>query len=331
MAVALDNFDIGQKKTYVVAGTTVGLVLAIVTFVARLYTRLTFNKALYREEWWMGAAVLVTCGATYRWIGAKRGRCVLLGSEKRLQPIDIFCIKTSIILFYIRIFDTPRFKLVAFIVWIYTLLLAISIWFATLFECRPISFFWDKDQEGGVCVKNPLITIGLTSGVLSCVGDVVIFLMPIPALSKLRLEPKKKGGLIAIFLLGLSVVCTSFIRWVALLGTDTNITVAQVEAGVWTFLEAAVGITCANLPLMAPLFRRCVGSASSGRFNRDQGPSEVSTIGTARMAGKRGQNYQFSMLESLTGSEVELANPSHTAPRSTEAQAPLISEDSMYV
>lgn len=146
---------------------------------------------------------------------------------QRLQPINIFCIKTSIILFYIRIFDTPRFKLVAFIVWIYTLLLAISIWFATLFECRPISFFWDKDQDGGVCVNNPLITIGLTSGVLSCVGDIVIFLMPIPALSKLRLEPKKKGGLIAIFLLGLSVVCTSFIRWVALLGIDANITGEQ--------------------------------------------------------------------------------------------------------
>lgn len=63
MAVALDNFGVDQKQTYVVAGTTVGLVLAIVTYVARLYTRLTFNKTLYREEWWMGAAVLVTCGA----------------------------------------------------------------------------------------------------------------------------------------------------------------------------------------------------------------------------------------------------------------------------
>ncbi|OAA67789.1 CFEM domain-containing protein [Akanthomyces lecanii RCEF 1005] len=240
MAVALDNFGVGQKQTYVVAGTTVGLVLAIVTYMARLYTRLTFNKTIYREEWWMGAAVLVTCGAAvclfYQLtVGLAqnvddvsnsdlRKFMIALWMMQRLQPINIICIKTSIILFYIRIFDTPRFKLVAFIVWIYTLLLAISIWFATLLECRPISFFWDKDQDGGVCVKNPLITIGLTSGVLSCVGDIVIFLMPIPALSKLRLEPKKKGGLIAIFLLGLSVVCTSFIRWVALLGTDANIT-----------------------------------------------------------------------------------------------------------
>lgn len=82
---------------------------------------------------------------------------------------------------------------------------------------------------------------------------------------------------------------------------------------------------------MAPLFRRCLGSASNGRFKRDPGPSDVSTIGTARMAGKRGQNYQFSMIESLNGSEVEFAKPGHTAPGSAEPQPPLISDDSIYV
>ncbi len=49
------------------------------------------------------------------------------------------------------------------------------------------------------------------------------------------------------------------------------------------------------------------------------------------MAGKRGQNYQFSIIESLNGSEVELANPDHVASGSAEAQAPLISDGSMYV
>ncbi|KAJ3496911.1 hypothetical protein NLG97_g2314 [Lecanicillium saksenae] len=338
MGVALDHFDVGQKQAYVVAGTTIGLVLAIVTYAARMYTRLTFSKTLHREDWWMGAALFVTCGVAaclfYQLsVGLARNiedvskaefRKFMIGLWviQRLQPLNLFCIKTSIILFYVHVFDTPRFKLVALIVWIYTLLWTISIWFATLFECHPVSFYWDRDQEGGHCVKNPLITIGLTSGVLSCVGDIVIFAMPIPVLSKLNLNPRKKAVLIAIFLLGLFVVCTSFIRWVALLGTDGNITSTQVEAGVWTFLEGAIGITCANLPLMGPLFRRWLssGSGSSNRYN--QGPSEVSTIGTARMRGKPSLNHQFSIIDSPNGSEVELANRVHISPGDAEAQGP---------
>ena len=132
-----------------------------------------------------------------------------------------------------------KFKMFALAIWIYTLLWTIAVWFATLFECHPISFYWNKHQQGGSCVKNPLITIGLTSGVLSCIGDIIIFSLPFPVLSKLKLNSRKKMGLMGIFTLGLlyvppripccitnrhSVVCISFIRWVALLGTEGNIT-----------------------------------------------------------------------------------------------------------
>lgn len=72
---------------------------------------------------------------------------------------------------------------------------------ASLFECTPISYFWDKTQHGH-CVSNPLITIGLTNGVLSAIGDVFILMMPLPVLLTLQIDSRKKWALAGIFAVG---------------------------------------------------------------------------------------------------------------------------------
>lgn len=120
-----------------------------------------------------------------------------------MQPPSLFCVKTSIIMFYVRIFPTRAIRITGWVIWTYTLLWLIGIWFATLFECQPISFFWNKTMDGGHCITNPLITIGLASGVLSCIGDMVIFAMPIPVVLGLNINNRKKAALGAIFAVGL--------------------------------------------------------------------------------------------------------------------------------
>jgi hypothetical protein len=120
---------------------------------------------------------------------------------QRFQPPTIFCIKTSIIIFYAKIFVVRFFRKLAWGIWIYTLLWTIEAFLASLFECTPISYFWDKNQQGH-CVPNPLITIGLTNGVLSAVGDVFILMMPLPVLLTLQIDQRKKWVLAGIFTLG---------------------------------------------------------------------------------------------------------------------------------
>ncbi|ATY66869.1 CFEM domain-containing [Cordyceps militaris] len=331
MTVMLKHFTVEQKQAYVLVATTTGLVLAYTTYLARLYARFTFNKKLYREDWWMELSVGL--GHNIKDVSKPDLEQFMLAlwCMQRMQQPTLFCIKTSIILFYIRIFDTPRFKLAALILWIYTLLWAIGVWFATLFECRPISFFWDKNQAGGSCIKDPLITIGLPSGVSSCIGDLVILALPIPMLRKLQLNPKKKAGLMGIFLVGLVVVCISFIRWVALLGTHENITSSQVEAGVWTSLEGSIGIMCANLPALAQLCRRWLSASRSVQGNEAQGWSETLTIGSAQKRRKPGQSRRFSMIDSQDGSQIELANRVQIAHGAAEARAQSGSSDRIHV
>lgn len=84
-----------------------------------------------------------------------------------------------------------------------------------------------------------------------------------------------------------SVVGTSIIRLVALftinpediscksvlltprISANTPL-VTQVQAGIWTYLEVSIGITCGNLPLLRPLFRRFLDATSSGRSTSQQ-------------------------------------------------------------
>lgn len=106
-------------------------------------------------------------------------------------------------MFYVRIFPTRATRIAGWGIWTYTLLWLIGIWFATLFECHPISYFWNKTIEGGHCISNPLITIGLAAGVLSCIGDIIIFAMPIPVVLGLNINNRKKAALGAIFAVGL--------------------------------------------------------------------------------------------------------------------------------
>ncbi len=125
-----------------------------------------------------------------------------LTRQQKFQPPTLFCVKTSIILFNASIFQTPKFRLVSQIVWCTSLVWMIGTFIGTIVQCSPPSFFWDKSQSGA-CIPNTLLTIGLTSGIISCVGDVIILLMPLPILVKLNMARRTKIGLMVVFVLGL--------------------------------------------------------------------------------------------------------------------------------
>ncbi len=93
--------------------------------------------------------------------------------------------------------------------------------------------------------------------------------------------------------------------------------VTQVQAGVWTYLEMGIGITCGNLPLLRPLFRRLFDKSKNGSKPTGSMLNPASKYGrnTKYAAGSRApmsRNEGFERMgndvESFgeTGSEVEL-------------------------
>lgn len=90
-----------------------------------------------------------------------------------------------------------------------------------MFQCWPISYFWNKNQKGK-CIRNVLVTIGVTNGVLSFVGDLFILAMPIPMILRLQINVRRKVSLCGMFLLGGLVCLASIFRFVALARINTK-------------------------------------------------------------------------------------------------------------
>ncbi|KAF7956131.1 hypothetical protein EAE96_005051 [Botrytis aclada] len=294
----LDDLGVQGKRSLVLVSTIFLLVLSIVSFVLRIFAKLYTVARIQYEDWFMGVALLFSLGTP---ICELYGLSVGLGEHQinvsvddkkrlsfsiwmiqRLQPFCLFCLKTSLILLYVRLFPTTKFRKFAWAIWIYTLLWTIAALGASTFECTPVSYFWNKDQKGH-CIPNALRTISFTNGLLSFLGDCVILCMPIPMIWKLQMNVRRKIALIGIFAVGVFVIITSIIRLVALFAIDTeDLTFSQVEGGVWTYMEEAIGITCGNLALLQPLFRRFFSNKNSRLPERRSVPPSYSFTATIK-------------------------------------------------
>jgi hypothetical protein len=111
-------------------------------------------------------------------------------------------IKSSIMLFFTRIFGTKRsFKISVAVVMVIVWLWAISIILETLLLCRPLAFNWDPTIPGGSCGQRNATYV--VAGTLNLVTDLMVMFLPIPHIWKLQLSMAKKLALCTVFCVGL--------------------------------------------------------------------------------------------------------------------------------
>lgn len=123
-------------------------------------------------------------------------------------------IKLSLLFFYRRIFLVQQrwFKIALWLNAFYAAGLGIGSTFEFIFQCLPVSYFWERfsidygitPTVTGSCLPQ---TVHLaTPAILSTISDVLILLLPLAVLFKLKLDAKRKFGLMAIFSLGCFVI-----------------------------------------------------------------------------------------------------------------------------
>ena len=66
--------------------------------------------------------------------------------------------------------------------------------------CTPVNFFWDKTVPGGRCINQNAFYI--TGSSVQLLTDIVILVIPLPAVWSLQINIAKKIALSIIFLLG---------------------------------------------------------------------------------------------------------------------------------
>jgi hypothetical protein len=63
-----------------------------------------------------------------------------------------------------------------------------------------VSYFWDKNIKGGVCLN--LNSLAYANTAMSMIQDVIIVVLPIPVVSNMNMDRRKKLGVSFMFGLG---------------------------------------------------------------------------------------------------------------------------------
>lgn len=115
-------------------------------------------------------------------------------------PLTITPAKISLLLFYVRIFYTRKFKFFAYGVGSLVALFGIGMFFQTIFQCSPVDYGWNKTVKHGSCIDQMLVyriasPINLLTGLL-------ILVMPMPLVWRLHAPRGQKLALTAVFMIG---------------------------------------------------------------------------------------------------------------------------------
>ncbi|KAK0643963.1 hypothetical protein B0T16DRAFT_494887 [Cercophora newfieldiana] len=302
----IDQLSVGRKREHVIAAIVVGLVLSTLSTVLRVWARVIVINRLKREDWIMIAGLVFSYGALASLLYGlavgfaepfdptdpvrRKGYLLSIWIVQKIQPITLLIIKTSILIFNASIFQTRPFAHMAWGVWIFTLGWTIAAVFGTVFQCKPLSFFWDKMQDG-TCSMRTLQIIGLSTSVASSAGDIFIMLMPIPFLLKLKVSMRRRIGLLVVFTVGLFAITASFIRWTTLLSALSKsalFSAQHINVTIWTYLEMSIGITCGNLPFLATLWGRLPWKRGNSGSNGSHGSANPSRLLPKSWSSNRG-------------------------------------------
>ncbi|KAI1212598.1 uncharacterized protein F4807DRAFT_450255 [Annulohypoxylon truncatum] len=266
------------------------LVLTNATSVARVVTSVHRHRKLQIDDYLMICAVILSDGiisamlaAVSKGFGLHQFRVLATDPQPPFLIVQIlqiiwayavlngFCfstIKLSILFFLRRLFWVTRwFKIAWWVNVAYVILWTIGSTLFYIFQCAPIDFYWNKIYAGagitppehdanGQCIK-ALASIG-TPIILNTVGDLFVLLLPLPILLKLQTTTPKRLRLLGLFVIGFMATAAGFVRFGFIFASNTraDATYSSVEFLLWSNIEEALGIVCANIPIIATLFEQ---------------------------------------------------------------------------
>ncbi|KAI9718448.1 MAG: hypothetical protein M1812_004169 [Candelaria pacifica] len=314
------------KGDQIVAANAVFIPLTLLFLAARVYTRIRLTRSLGLDDFYLfiGMTFAIAQNAvTLIHLNYGLGHHVWDVASSTMIPkylqlqfasilvymLAIFFVKLSVLQLYLRI-DTSK----AYRITVWTLIaLTIAYHFASLVAhfatCIPVSKQWYPRKPGHCFDKKKL---AVSRAILNVVNDVVILLVPLSVLRKLQLPWKQKIALSAVFSTGIFVCIVTIIRlthYISFLKSN-DLTWDATDNYTWCIVEVNVGIICACMATLRPLFRRflpkALGStgmpASGTKISRPSGCSAGSQVQSRTVISSGKSAHTFSALESR-GSE----------------------------
>ncbi|KAK1983901.1 CFEM domain-containing protein [Colletotrichum cereale] len=166
-------------------------------------------------------------------------------------------IKASILFFYLRIFPDETCRRILWCTQLFNLLVWISFTAASFASCQPLNFFWNgwMGEMEGKCFN--LNAFAMAHGALNVALDVWMLILPASQVYNMRLEWKRKAGVMLMFGVGVFLTAVSAYRIKALMdfATSYNITADAFQSSLFSVIELNVGVFVACLPSTRQVWR----------------------------------------------------------------------------
>ncbi|KAJ9631695.1 hypothetical protein H2203_000094 [Taxawa tesnikishii (nom. ined.)] len=278
-----------QPVIYAVTSILAALTLIVVGF--RIWARRIAKARFWWDDWciWLGTVIVSEVN-----IATLYGASIGLGRhgydippENTVTYLKILlsimltymwamsAIKASILLFYYRLFNINRaLRWTVYFTLCFVLGWHVSYFFALIFQCTPVAYFWDRSIPGGHCVDHGALnnnTLSVSNSAFNVFTDLMCLIAPLPVLIKLRLS---------------NDTVISVIRLAQLISGQTpDVTWSNSLPALWTVLELNIACICACLPGLMPVITCLFPSRHFLRDYSDRAPN--GTINNPYAAGTR--------------------------------------------
>ncbi|PSR80026.1 hypothetical protein BD289DRAFT_374729 [Coniella lustricola] len=158
--------------------------------------------------------------------------------------------------------------------------------FYIIFQCTPVSYAWDTNQDGYCLPASWLADVYYMCTAVNIVTDWTTALLPIPLLWHVKLERSEKMSVAGILGLGIFASLAACVRlnYTINLTSSTNYLYEVSNVLIWGYMEVAVGVFVGCIATLRPLFRSIfrLGSLGSSATKSASGPSKLGFASNAR-------------------------------------------------
>ncbi|KAL7625310.1 hypothetical protein AAE478_004526 [Parahypoxylon ruwenzoriense] len=198
-------------------------------------------------------------------------------------------VKMSIVASYLRIWSGQTFVRSCHALLALLAGFGLTLFLGGVFACVPVELSWTPPSTrvnlgaGGLgsngralegkCINLPLFM--LTTSTLNTILDLVVLSIPFPLLLRLRIPPRQRFALTAVFSIGIVVCVASAMRLVSIAQLDETAdpSVDGVDLGLWSGVENNLAIFCACLPSVRPVLKRIFPKLLSNNEDNDTSSS----------------------------------------------------------
>ncbi|KAK7180494.1 hypothetical protein DPSP01_009970 [Paraphaeosphaeria sporulosa] len=190
--------------------------------------------------------------------------------------IVLAMMKASLIMFYLEIFPLKRVRIIAYIILGWIVINSLILFFLTIFNCRPVNAFWDRDIKGQCMNINALAFANSGTAIAQ---DIVLLIFPLVCIRQLKMQRARKFAVGLMFSIGTFGCIASIIRLQSLFTFEATLdpTWDYVPVTIWTEIELACGYVCVSLPAIRVLIGRVFHTSIFSSMARSRNTNDMAT------------------------------------------------------